>query len=150
MAIRFPRVSSLARALFPTFLPTMLGLWISPHALAQQPTPKPATTEEMTTYITMAAINMCTQAELKSPYKAAIDSNVVMVESVISQKHGGKIVGAPADLTREQIANTAGLQTLVRVDSLCGDKIPAEWKKDYDPILTRIKEQIKNSQNQAN
>lgn len=147
MAIKFLQIFSLLQALFPAVLPAILGLWISPQALAQQERPKPATTDEMTTYITMAAINMCTQAELKSPYKAAIDSNVIMIESVVSQKHGGKIVGAPANLTREQIANTAGLQTLLRVDSVCGDKIPSAWKKDYDSILKRIKDQINNNQN---
>lgn len=147
MAFKLPRISSLASAL----IPAVLGLWLAPHALAQQAAAtKPATSDEMNTYVTMGAINMCTQAALKAPYQTAIESNVAMIVSVVAQKHGGKITGAPADLSREQIANSAAVQTLLRTDAFCAKQIPPEWKKDYDQVLSRIKEQIKNSNEKSN
>lgn len=112
---------------------------------AQAPKPKPATQEELLTYLTMAGINMCSLAQAKVPFKAAMEGNVSMLASVIVQKHGRQIVGSTAELTDAQVSNFTVAQTVLQVDRLCGKTIPAEWKKDFDGLLTEIKAAIEKA-----
>ncbi len=105
----------------------------------QAPPTKPATQEELITYFTMSGINMCMLAQAKVPFKSAIQANVQMLSSVITQKHGGLIPGATTKLTDEQVYNYGLAQTVLQTDRLCGKTIPAEWKKDFDGLLTQIK-----------
>lgn len=129
---------------------TALALILCPLAivpagsvLAQQQQPRAArvaSPDEVNTYMAMSAINMCALAASKVPFKAAIDSSVSMVASVITDKHGSQISGAPSKLTREQIINATVAETVLRVDRICGKNLPADWKKELDPIIAQVRQ----------
>ncbi|MFN5465827.1 MAG: hypothetical protein ACK40D_03305 [Cyanobacteriota bacterium] len=104
-----------------------------------------ATADELNTYIGMAAINMCTLSQAKVPFKAAMESNLNMLVSVLSSKHGSLVPGAQAALTREQLANGSLLQTVLRVDAICGKSLSADWKKDFDPLLAQVKQAVQTA-----
>lgn len=106
----------------------------------QRPAARVASPDEVNTYMAMSAINMCALAASKVPFKAAIDSSVSMVASVITDKHGGQISGAPSKLTREQIINATVAETVLRVDRICGKNLPADWKKELDPIIAQVRQ----------
>ena len=100
---------------------------------------KTATADEVNTYMAMSAINMCGLATAKVPFKTAMNSSVTMVVSVLNDKHGGQIAGAPGKLTRDQIINATVAETVIRVDRLCGKTLPADWKKELDPLLAQVR-----------
>ncbi|MEB3242461.1 MAG: hypothetical protein VKO44_02385 [Cyanobacteriota bacterium] len=121
------------------------------QVLAQQQAPQgqanqsPATGEQFNTYMTMAAINMCALSQNKVAFKPAMESNLAMVTSVLTSKHGSKVVGAPAALTREQLINASVAETVIRIDRFCGKTLPADWKKDVDPLLSQVKQAVQSS-----
>lgn len=106
---------------------------------------KPATPEELNTYLGMAAINMCTLSQTKVPFSPAMQSNLNMLVTVLSSKHGGLVPGAQSPLTRDQLANGSIAQLVLRVDSLCGKTIPADWKKDFDPLLAQVRQALQSA-----
>jgi len=119
---------------------------------AQRPAAQPraakmATADEVNTYMAMAAINMCGLATAKVPFKTAMNSNVTMVASVLTDKHGGQIAGAPSVLNREQIINATVAETILRVDRTCGKTLPADWRKELDPLLAQVRKAM-SSQSQ--
>lgn len=99
---------------------------------------KPATVEELNTYMTMGAFNMCSLAQSKVAFKPALDSTLGMIGSVLTQKHGSKVVGAPGPLTREQLLNATVVETVLRVNQFCGKTLPPDWKKEFDPLLAQV------------
>lgn len=125
------------------------SLGLPGQVLAQQQsapaTQKPATNEEFNTYMTMAAINMCQLSQAKVPFKPAMESNLAMLTSVITSKHGSRVAGAPSALTREQIINASVAETVIRIDRFCGKTLPADWKKEVDPLLAQVKQAIQSS-----
>ncbi|MEB3305915.1 MAG: hypothetical protein VKL58_06840 [Cyanobacteriota bacterium] len=104
-----------------------------------------ATPDELNTYIGMGAINMCALAQAKVPFKAAVDSNLRMLVSVLFSKHGAKVPGAQAPLTQEQLLNGSLLQLVMRVDGICGKNLPADWKKEFDPLLAQVKQAVQSA-----
>ncbi len=106
---------------------------------------KPATQEELVTYFTMSGINMCSLAQAKVPFKSAMEGNVQMLASVIIQKHGRQVAGSTANLTDEQVSNFVVAQTVLQTDRICGKAIPADWKKDFDGLLTQIKSVVEKA-----
>ncbi len=135
---------------------TLFGLYLtaSPSANAQlaqasppatprtaPPPTKPATEDEIATYMAMAAINMCTLSELKQPFKEALSANAQMVGSVLAQKHGFLVAGNPNKLTPEQLVNGAVVQIVPRVEAFCGKTFSPDWKKDVASILSDIRKQ---------
>ncbi|MFN6338916.1 MAG: hypothetical protein ACK41W_09380 [Cyanobacteriota bacterium] len=100
----------------------------------------PATGDQFNTYMTMAAINMCQLSQSKLPFKQAMESNLAMLTSVLTNKHGSRVVGAPAALTREQMINASVAETVIRVDRFCGKTLPADWKKELDPLVSQVKQ----------
>lgn len=99
---------------------------------------KPATVEELNTYMTMGAFNMCSLAQAKVAFKPSLDSTLGMIGSVLTQKHGSRVVGAPGPLTREQLLNATVVETVLRVNQFCGKSLPADWKKEFDPLLAQV------------
>lgn len=104
-----------------------------------------ATPDELNTYIGMGAINMCALAQAKVPFKAAVDSNLRMLVSVLFSKHGAKVPGAQAPLTQEQLLNGSLLQLVMRVDGICGKNLPVDWKKEFDPLLAQVKQAVQSA-----
>jgi hypothetical protein len=104
-----------------------------------------ATSDELNTYIGMAAINMCALSQAKVPFKPAMESNLNMMVSVLSSKHGGLVPGAQAPLSRDQLANGSLLQVVLRVDAICGKTLPADWKKEFDPLLAQVKQALQTA-----
>ena len=104
-----------------------------------------ATTDELNTYIGMGAINMCGLAQAKVPFKTAVDTNLKMLVSVLFSKHGSKVPGAQAPLSQEQLVNGSLLQLVMRVDGICGKSLPADWKKEFDPLLAQVKQAIQSA-----
>jgi hypothetical protein len=120
-------------------------------ALAQQARPatpppataaKPATAEEVNTYMTMSAINLCALSQQKVPFRAALDGSVSMVASVLTEKHGSRIAGTPNALNRDQIINATVAESVLRSDRFCGPKLPADWRKEYDTLLPEIRKAV--------
>jgi hypothetical protein len=125
-----------------------LGLSGRVLAQPQQPAPanqKPATNEEFNTYMTMAAINMCGLSQAKVPFKSAMETNLAMLTSVLSSKHGSRVAGAPAPLTREQMINASVAETVIRVDRFCGKTLPPDWKKEVDPLVAQVKQAMQSA-----
>lgn len=134
---------------------TLFGLYLtaSPSANAQlaqasppatpraAPPTKPATEDEIVTYMAMAAINMCTLSELKQPFKEALSANAQMVGSVLAQKHGFQVTGNPNKLTPDQLVTGAVVQIVPRVEAICGKSLSPDWKKNVDSILSDIRKQ---------
>ena len=144
----FAKRSALALAL--ALVGASLGLPERGVAQPQQPpavnqNQKPATPEELNTYLGMAAINMCTLSQTKVPFNPAMQSNLNMLVTVLSSKHGGRVPGAQTSLTREQLANGSVAQLVLRVDNLCGKSLPADWKKDFDPLLAQVKQALQSA-----
>jgi hypothetical protein len=123
---------------------------LSPLAASAQQTPppqppaasKPATVEEVNTYMTMSAINLCALSQQKVPFKAALDGSVSMVASVLTEKHGSRLAGAATPLSRDQIINATVAESLLRSDRFCGTKLPADWRKEYDTLLPQIRKAL--------
>jgi hypothetical protein len=137
--------SALALILFPLAfaLPAQVQAQQKAPA-AQRPAAQPratkmATADEINTYMAMAAINMCGLAAAKVPFKTAMNSSVTMVASVLTDKHGGQIAGAPSVLNRDQIINATVAETILRVDRTCGKSLPADWRKELDPLLAQVR-----------
>jgi hypothetical protein len=103
---------------------------------------KPATVEEVNTYMTMSAINLCALSQQKVPFKAALDGSVSMVASVLTEKHGSRLAGAPNALSRDQIINATVAESLLRSDRFCGSRLPADWRKEYDTLLPQIRKAL--------
>ena len=103
---------------------------------------KPATVEEVNTYMTMSAINLCALSQQKVPFKAALDGSVSMVASVLTEKHGSRLAGAANPLSRDQIINATVAESLLRSDRFCGSKLPADWRKEYDTLLPQIRKAL--------
>jgi hypothetical protein len=119
-----------------------LSLSFPATVLAQQgkaPAATPATADQFNTYMSMAAINMCTLAQAKLPFKASMEGNLSMLTSVLSTKHGSQIQGAPAPLTREQLVNASVAETVLRIDKFCGPSLPPDWKKEVDTLVAQVK-----------
>jgi hypothetical protein len=120
-----------------------LSLSFPAAVLAQQPAKAPAATpatgDQFNTYMSMAAINMCTLAQAKLPFKASMEGNLSMLTSVLSTKHGSQIQGAPAPLTREQLVNASVAETVLRIDKFCGPSLPPDWKKEVDTLVAQVK-----------
>jgi hypothetical protein len=140
--------SALALAL--ALVGASLGLPQRGLAQPQQPpavnqNQKPATPEELNTYLGMAAINMCTLSQTKVPFNPAMQSNLNMLVTVLSSKHGGRVPGAQTTLTREQLANGSVAQLVLRVDGLCGKSLPADWKKEFDPLLAQVRQALQSA-----
>lgn len=125
------------------------ALGLPGQVLAQQKTApanqRAATPEELNTYIGMASINMCTLSQAKVAFKPAMESNLNMLVSVLSSKHGSMVPGAQTALTREQLANGSLLQTVLRVDAICGKNLSSDWKKDFEPLLAQVKQAIQTA-----
>ena len=125
------------------------SLGVTERAFAQPQPPavnqKPASSEELNTYLGMAAINMCTLSQSKVAFKSAMESNLNMLVSVLASKHGSRVPGSTAPLSREQLANGSLFQLVMRVDSLCGKTLPADWKKEFDPLLAQVKQAIQSA-----
>jgi hypothetical protein len=125
------------------------SLGVPERAFAQPQPPavnqKPATAEELNTYLGMAAINMCTLSQSKVAFKSAMESNLNMLVSVLSSKHGSQVPGTQAPLSREQLANGSLFQLVMRMDSLCGKNLPADWKKEFDPLVAQVKQAIQSA-----
>jgi hypothetical protein len=127
-------------------LPLLGGLFAPVAAQQAQPAkaaPRPATVDEVNTYMTMAAINMCTLAQLKVPFKTAMEGNISMVSSVLTNKHGGRVVGSAEALNQKQLINATVAETSLRVESFCGKNLSADWKKELDPIVAQVKSAFK-------
>jgi hypothetical protein len=142
----FAKRSALALAL--ALVGASLGLAERSVAQTQPPAvnqTKPATPEELNTYLGMAAINMCTLSQTKVPFNPAMQSNLNMLVTVLSSKHGGVVPGAQAPLTRDQLANGSVAQLVLRVDSLCGKTLPADWKKEFDPLLAQVRQALQSA-----
>jgi len=119
-----------------------LSLSFPASVLAQQaktPAATPATADQFNTYMSMAAINMCTLAQAKLPFKASMEGNLSMLTSVLSSKHGSQIQGAPSPLTREQLVNASVAETVLRIDKFCGPSLPPDWKKEVDTLVAQVK-----------
>ncbi|MFN9546932.1 MAG: hypothetical protein ACK6AD_07670 [Cyanobacteriota bacterium] len=106
---------------------------------------KAATGEELNTYLGMAAINMCTLSQSKVVFRSAMESNLNMLVSVLSSKHGSQVPGSTGPLSREQLANGSLFQLVLRVDSLCGKNLPADWKQEFDPLLAQVRQAIQSA-----
>jgi hypothetical protein len=104
-----------------------------------------ATTDELNTYIGTGAINMCGLAQAKVPFKAAVDTNLKMLVSVLSSKHGSMVPGAQAPISQEQLVNGSLLQLVLRVDAICGKSLPPDWKNEFDPLLAQVKQAIQSA-----
>jgi hypothetical protein len=116
-----------------------------PQPPAVNQTQKAATPEELNTYLGMAAINMCTLSQAKVSFNPAMQSNLNMLVTVLSSKHGGLVPGAQSALTRDQLANGSVAQLVLRVDSLCGKTLPADWKKEFDPLLAQVRQALQSA-----
>jgi hypothetical protein len=103
---------------------------------------KPASVEEVNTYMTMSAINLCALSQQKVPFKAALDGSVSMVASVLTEKHGSRLAGAANPLSREQIINATVAESILRSDRFCGTRLPADWRKEYDTLLPQIRKAL--------
>ncbi|MEB3317129.1 MAG: hypothetical protein VKO39_03170 [Cyanobacteriota bacterium] len=125
------------------------SLVVPQRGLAQPQPPavnaKAATGEELNTYLGMAAINMCTLSQTKVAFNPAMQSNLNMLVTVLASKHGSLVPGAQSPLTREQLANGSVAQLVLRVDSLCGKTLPADWKKEFDPLLSQVKQALQSA-----
>lgn len=64
---------------------------------------------------------------------------------MLSSKHGSRVVGAPAALTREQMINASVAETVIRMDRFCGKSLPADWKKEVDPLLAQVKQAMQSA-----
>lgn len=130
---------------------TLLGasIGLPGQVLAQQqggaPNQRAATPDELNTYIGMASINMCALSQSKVPFTPAMQSNLNMLVSVLASKHGSLVPGAKTPLTREQLTNGSLVQMVMRVDAICGKNLPADWKKEFDPLLSQVKQAIQTS-----
>ena len=129
---------------------TLIGasLLLPGEGRAQQAAPpnqRAATADELNTYIGMGSINMCSLSQAKVAFKPAMESNLNMMVSVLSSKHGGIVPGAQAPLSREQLANGSLLQLVLRMDAICGKALPADWRKDFDPLLSQVKQALQAS-----
>lgn len=107
-----------------------------------QASQKAATVDELNTYMTMGAFNMCSLAQSKVPFKPALDSTLGMIGSVLTQKHGSKVAGAPSPLSREQLLNATVVETVLRVNQFCGKTLPPDWKKEFDPLLAQVQKAL--------
>jgi hypothetical protein len=112
---------------------------------AAPPNQRAATADELNTYIGMASINICSLSQAKVTFKPAMESNLNMMVSVLSSKHGGLVPGAQAPLSREQLANGSLLQVVLRMDAICGKSLPADWRKEFDPLLSQVKQALQAS-----
>jgi len=137
--------SALALAL--TLVGVSLGV---PERMVAQTQPpavnqKAATPDELNTYMGMAAISMCTLSQTKVPFGPSLDANLNMLVAVLTSKHGSQVPGSQGALTREQLTNGSVAQLVLRVDAMCGTKLPADWKKELDPIVSRVKQALQSS-----
>jgi hypothetical protein len=103
---------------------------------------RPATPEEVNTYMTMSAINLCALSQQKVPFRAALDGSVSMVASVLTEKHGSRIAGAANALSRDQVINATVAESVLRSDRFCGTKLPPDWRKEYDKLLPEIRKAV--------
>lgn len=142
---------SQARARAATLLLVAAPLLAPLAAVAQSAPPKapsaagatkPASVEEVNTYMTMSAINLCALSQQKVPFKAALDGSVSMVASVLTEKHGSRLAGAPNPLSRDQIINATVAESILRSDRFCGTRLPADWRKEYDTLLPQIRKAL--------
>lgn len=135
---------ALALALVGTSL-SLPGRVLAQQQAAPAANQRAATADELNTYIGMAAINMCGLAQAKVPFKAAVDTNLKMLVTVLFSKHGAKVPGAQAPLSQEQLVNGSLLQLVMRVDGICGKNLPPDWKKEFDPLLAQVKQAIQSA-----
>jgi hypothetical protein len=125
------------------------SLAVPQQGLAQPQPPavnaKAATVEDLNTYAFMAAINMCTLSQNKVPFNPSMQSNLQMVVAVISARHGGLVPRQQAPLKPEQLANGSLPGIVLRMDAMCGKTLPADWKKEFDPLLAQVKQVIQSA-----
>ncbi len=110
-------------------------------AVAAPPQAKPATQAQVSTYMTMGAVNMCLLSELKQPFKDALSVNVEMVSFIMATEHGSQVIGVPNKLTQEQLVNGAVIEIIPRVKAGCKNLSP-EWTKSVDTMLSDIRKQL--------
>jgi hypothetical protein len=99
--------------------------------------PRRATQEDLNTYRRMAAVNACFLSQSKVSFNSAFESNVQMVVSVLSTKHGGLMPGVAGPRTHEQLASDALTAIVLQINALCGKSLPADWKTQFDPLLAQ-------------
>lgn len=125
-----------------------LALFLGP-AKAQQPTSKPATTEDLYTYSWMAAVNTCVLASEDVDFLKAYRSSVVSVMTLLSQKHKSQInegnTSKVITLKPEQVESGASVQVFNLIGSVCGSKLTGNNKTEYEKIKASIEKAMSNN-----
>jgi len=108
---------------------------------AAAPETKPATVQDLNTYIFMGSVVSCTlMIDQKLSYDKAISSAAVMVSSIILNKHGGKVAQEPNKaLAFDQLMQGNIIYIANSDKNLCYPKLPAEDQKGIDKILESLK-----------
>jgi hypothetical protein len=108
---------------------------------AAAPVTKPATAQELNTYIYMGSIVSCSlMIDQKISYDKAISSAAVMVSSVLLNKHGGKVAQEPnIALSFEQLMNGNIIYIASSDKKFCYPKLSAEDQKGIDNVLESAK-----------
>jgi len=131
-------------------LPLVAASLLPIPALSQATKPAattPVTTEQLETYIQMAAVVSCTlMVEQKVPFAKAIPPAAAMVTNVLAYKHGGLFQSNPKQeaIPPKQLFENSFV-FIVRADkTVCYSQISSEDQKEVDKFL----DAVKNAQSQ--
>ena len=124
------------------------GAAFTTAAFAQQAT-KPATEQELLTYQTMGALNICYLTSEKVPLAKAFPASLVMVGNVIARKHGSEIIegGKTIKLEPKQVEIGAVVGITAVVKGMCAEKFEGEDKKQFDAQFDQIQKAIQQQSN---
>lgn len=108
---------------------------------AAAPVTKPATAEELNTYVFMGSVVSCTlMIDQKLSFDKAISSAAVMVSSIILSKHGGKVAQEPNKaLSFDQLMEGNIIYIASSDKRLCYPKLSAEDQKGIDKVLESVR-----------
>lgn len=105
-----------------------LILGFSPSSLAQPAAVKPIAKQQLDVLLAIGTVNICSLLEDKTPYRAALKSNIISIGSFIANIHGSQIEGANGgkSLSPDMLQQGLGLQLSYGVMARCEKSIPAK------------------------
>jgi len=115
-------------------------------SLAQGVQIKPATTEELNTYTGMGAVSICSLNQSGVSFDKSLQSSIQMFLSVMDGRHGGAIQGVDGGkkLPEKVLMNGGLVETIVKVDGICGKDFVGDNKRRLDNIKEEIEKAASN------
>ena len=113
------------------------------YAQASNRSPKAATNDEISTYISMSVVTFCQARQSKVDFENSLVISIAGQGAAVFTKHGGFVSGSKKKLSEKEFFDSTSFYVVSGALKMCPKSVPAEAKKKYDAALEEIKKKPK-------